>query len=246
MSIKHKHSPQIHTVTGPAAALPLLLSDERQSSLLDVGCGTGTWLKAAIEFGIFDVYGVDGVEIPPNELHIPIEKIQQLDLTRPWNLHKRFDVALCLEVAEHLNGTSAPILIDALIKHADRIYFSAACPGQSGQHHVNCQWPAYWQKLFNDRGYVCSDSARWRIWEDTRIEAWYRQNMFVARRDAAAAGHEPRIKEIVHPEMLSLVLPETERFESHVKRIEDGHMELMWYLKTPMFAFSKKFKRKLR
>jgi len=78
-------------------------------------------------------------------------------LTRSWDLKRKFDAVLCLEVAEHLDSAFAPTLIDALIKHGNLIYFSAACPGQTGQHHVNCQWPVYWQQLFNERGFACED-----------------------------------------------------------------------------------------
>ena len=217
--------------------------DKRPSSLLDVGCGAGTWLKAAIELGIADVFGVEGVELPPDKLHVPAQKIQLRDLTRPWNLNKRFDVAVCLEVAEHLDATTAPALINALVLHSDLIFFSAACPGQEGQHHVNCQWPEYWQDLFNERGYVCSDYPRWQIWDNPRIEPWYRQNTFVAQRDAASAGHEPRIKAILHPEMLPSIMSENNRFESHIKQIEEGRIAATWYLKTPALALFNKLKR---
>jgi SAM-dependent methyltransferase len=181
MIIEYDHSSNLHTLVGPQATLPVLFANEKPLSLLDVGCGNGTWLKAAIDFGIPDVFGVDGVEVPPDKMYIPAENIRHQDLTRPWNLGRRFDAVLCLEVAEHLDSSFAPLLIDALVKHGDRIYFSAASPGQSGQHHVNCQWPAYWQRLFNEHGYVCEDNLRWLIWDDSQIEPWYRQNLFLAR-----------------------------------------------------------------
>ena len=136
MSVDYNHSENLHTLSGPAAALPILFAKALPTSLLDVGCGTGTWLKAAIDLGIPDVFGVDGVEVPADKLHVQDEKIRHQDLTRPWNLNKRFDAVICLEVAEHLDSAFAHILIDALVQHSDQIYFSAACPGQTGQHHV--------------------------------------------------------------------------------------------------------------
>jgi SAM-dependent methyltransferase len=245
MNVDYNHSENHHTLTGPQAALPFLFAKEKPSSLLDVGCGMGTWLKAAIDIGIADVFGVDGVEISPDKLLFPSKRFRQQDLSRPWNLNKRFDAAICLEVAEHLDAAYAPTLIDALVQHSDWIIFSAACPGQEGQHHVNCQWPAYWQQLFNQRGYICSDDIRWRMWDDEHIEPWYRQNIFVARRDSSAAGREPRIKTVLHPEMLPSILSSNDRFESHVKQIEQGSMSVMWYLKTLLTALSTKSKRRL-
>ena len=126
----------------------------------------------AVEFDVTDIFGVDGVAIPTEQLQISSSLFRQQDLTRPWNLGRRFEAALCLEVAEHLDEKNAAVLIDALTTHSDCVVFSAACPGQPGQHHVNCQWPAYWQKMFNECGYVCTDEVRWQIWHDERIELW--------------------------------------------------------------------------
>ena len=248
MGISYIHSDDVHTLIGPQAALPILFANGKPSSLLDVGCGNGTWLKAAVEFGIPDVFGVDGVEISPDKLHIPAEKIRLQDLTRPWNLGKRFDAVICLEVGEHLDNSFARILIDELVKHGDRIYFSAACPGQIGHCHVNCQWPAYWQQLFNDQGYVCEDKLRWQMWDDDRIEPWYRQNLFLARRAPEMAGQESRIKAVVHPGIWKNLrdILETTTFEEHLHRIEQGTMPVMWNLTIPAQALWAKLKRKLK
>ena len=245
MSIIYNHSQNLHTLVGPQAAMEHFFADNKPSSLLDVGCGNGTWLKAATDFGISDVLGVDGVNLPTDKLHISPEKIRHQDLTKSWDLGKKFDVAICLEVAEHLDGEHAPKLVESLVRHSDKIYFSAACPGQEGQHHVNCQWPTYWQELFNERGFVCEDSLRWQIWNIPAIEPWYRQNIFIARRDTASAGREPRINAVLHPEMTAPVLPEKKQLEKYLKLIENGHLSLTWYLKTPGVAFFKKLKRHL-
>ena len=165
MSVDYHHATNVHSLKGARAALPLLLARAHAGSLLDVGCGTGTWMKAALDFGIADVFGIDGVQVPADQLHVPAEKIARQELSRPWNLGRRFDAVICLEVAEHLDRECAPGLIDSLARHADLVYFSAACPGQEGQHHVNCQWPAYWQQLFNARGFSCSDEPRWELWD---------------------------------------------------------------------------------
>lgn len=247
MSIPYIHCETEHTLVGPQALLPILFANAKPLSLLDVGCGTGTWLKAGIEFGIPDVLGVDGVKLPAGQLHVSPEKIKHCDLTQPWSLEKRFDVAFCLEVAEHIDKFFAHILIDALVMHSDLILFSAACPGQPGQHHVNCQWPAYWQELFNARAYACEDVLRWEIWEDSRIEPWYRQNIFLARRAPEIAGHEPRIKSVVHPAMWNfetgvLWAPLAE----HVRQIEQGTMPVMWGITLPVKIIMAKLKRRLQ
>jgi SAM-dependent methyltransferase len=143
------------------AALSKIFLDALPNSLLDVGCGTGTWLRAADRLGVPDLHGIDGVDCSGDRSRVRFSK---LDLTKPFSLGRRYDVVLCLEVAEHLDETHAKVLIRSLVAHAPKIIFSAACPGQPGQHHVNCRWPDYWQSLFNDEGFACDDAIRWSIW----------------------------------------------------------------------------------
>jgi SAM-dependent methyltransferase len=174
VTIDYDHAASLHTLQGAAAALSTIFgSCAAPKSLLDVGCGTGTWLRAALDLGAFDVLGIDGIAVPEQQLHVTRTAIELCDLSNPFDLGRRFDVALCLEVAEHLPESSSAGLISSIAAHSDAILFSAACPGQPGQHHVNCQWPSYWQALFNGEGYVCDDSVRWQIWDDKRIEPWY-------------------------------------------------------------------------
>src|SRR5579871_6474765 len=164
MAIDYDHSLNYHFLEGPKTAFPLIFEGRLPKSLLDVGCGTGTWLRTAIDAGVGDVFGVDGVMVKPENLQVEKKLFLHQDLTKKWNLNRKFEVVLCLEVAEHLEEGYAANLVDAITVHASQVIFGAACPGQTGQHHVNCQWPEYWQRLFNERGYVCSDDVRWRIW----------------------------------------------------------------------------------
>jgi hypothetical protein len=112
-----------------------------------------------MDLGALDVLGIDGIAVPEQQLHVTRTAIELCDLSNRFDLGRRFDVALCLEVAEHLPESSSAGLISSIAAHSDAILFSAACPGQPGQHHVNYQWPSYWQALFNGEGYVCDDSV---------------------------------------------------------------------------------------
>lgn len=183
-------------------ALPLLLGEPRPRSLLDVGCGTGTWLRAAHDMGIERVQGIDGVKLASDDLHVDDSLIRQCDFRGDWKINECYDVLLCLEVAEHLEEQHAFDFVKKLTSCSDRIIFSAASPWQLGQHHVNCQWPAYWQDLFNQCGFACQDRLRWKIWDTKEIERWYRQNMFMAERDERGAGNESRLPGVVHPDCM--------------------------------------------
>jgi len=225
------------------AALAQMLESGTPASLLDVGCGTGTWLRAALNVGIEDVFGVDGKEIPAEKLLIPGNLIAQGDLTQPIDLGRRFDVVLCLEVAEHLDERFAGVLVGNLTRHASFVIFSAACPGQPGQHHVNCKWPDYWQALFNASGFVCSDEIRWHLWSDRRVEPWYRQNMFFARFNPNHAGKEARLKPVIHPDMRPFEAW-TELNSTQSQHIEKGGMPTIWYFDMLIHAILGKVRRK--
>jgi hypothetical protein len=91
----------------------------------------------------------------------------------------RYDLAVCLEVAEHLPESSAADLVRALTAFAPVVLFSAAVPGQGGVGHINEQWPAYWKGLFEQHGFYRRDPIRPRIWTNERVHWWYRQNIFL-------------------------------------------------------------------
>jgi hypothetical protein len=248
VKIKFNHSKNQHSLQGPVALLPVVFDQIKLDSLIDVGCGIGTWTKAAMDLGVKDILGLDGVNVPTEQLLIPQESFLIQDLTQDWDLGRRFDMALCLEVGEHLEQQFAARLVRSLARHSDNVVFSAACPGQAGQYHVNCQWPAFWQKLFNAEGFFCEDSLRWKIWDDCRIEPWYRQNVFVAKRAPARAGREERLRPVVHPEFLygtEYEIVRNARFSS-MTAIEGGEMTVGWYLSTPLKGLRAKLAKRMR
>jgi len=192
-----------------ARIVPLVLSVLDVHSVVDVGCGEGSWLAEFRRRGIEDVLGLDGGYVPKDLLKIPAHAFMKSDLTRTVALDRRFDLAMSLEVAEHLPPARAESLVADLCALSDCVLFSAAIPFQRGIHHVNCQWPDYWQGLFAARGYAAFDVIRPQVWSDDRVDFWYRQNtiLYVARelaaehpalRDALAAADRP-VTRMVHP-----------------------------------------------
>lgn len=232
--VAYDHSGKEHSLSGPEAALPILLHGLDIKSLLDVGCGRGTWLRAAAMFCIEDILGVDGVAIAERDLLFPKNQFIKHDLRSEFDLKRKFDLVICLEVAEHLPEGAGGNLIKTLVRHSNRVLFSAACPNQPGQAHMNCRWPEYWQNIFNHQLYACSDWPRWRIWNDARIEPWYRQNMFFAELNAASAGKEQRIRPVIHPEylrdMASQLRKEAEG--AAYAAVKTGALSGRWYMKT--------------
>src|SRR5437868_4403150 len=142
--------------------LPLVFSSIAPSSVVDLGCGTGTWLRAADELGVHDYLGYDGPHV--TQLSIPQTQFRVADLTRPIPAERKFDLAICCEVAEHLPESAAATVVASLTSLSDDVLFSAAIPRQGGVHHVNERWPDYWQVLFVGRNYSAYDFIRPQIW----------------------------------------------------------------------------------
>lgn len=110
-------------------------------TVIDVGCGTGEWAYAFHQRGCW-VMGVDYYS--PPELHVV--GVLPVDLIFGYPC-RGYDLAICLEVAEHLHESSADRLVFGLTE-ANQVLFSAATPGQPGVDHVNCKPHEYWHDLF--------------------------------------------------------------------------------------------------
>ena len=190
------------SISSAKVIVPLVLETFPSASVVDVGCGVGGWVAEYMRHGVERVLGVDGDYVDLASLEIPADRFQSADLSRPLDLGS-FDLAMSLEVAEHLPEDCAETFVDTLTKAAPIVVFSAAVPEQGGVNHVNEQWPSYWIRKFAARGYVVEDCIRPAIWNDERVKWWYRQNIFVFRRQTGTATPEtavsPEILDCIHP-----------------------------------------------
>jgi SAM-dependent methyltransferase len=153
-------------------------------SVVDVGGGTGAVLKAFTAFGVEKLLLLDVEAVRP-ELLIHEADFQATNLNATLPNLDRFDLALCLECAEHLNPQQGTALVDCLTASADIVIFSAAVPGQRGKGHINLRPLEYWKSLFERRGFRRRDVIRPRILHDRSIPFWYRQNVFLYCRPSA-------------------------------------------------------------
>lgn len=218
-----------------AIAVPVLVELFQPRSVVDVGCGTGTWLSVFCEHGVTDILGVDGPWVEERQREIPDVFFREYDLTQPVALERTFDLALCLEVAEHLPAEAAPALIASLTALAPVVVFSAAIPGQGGEGHINERWPSFWSRYFAAHGYVCFTGLRQRLWPSDAVEFWYRQNMlcFVAEArpdliDRASRGDEGSTAgplDVVHPQLYLRVARDLDWRSRNVERLEQEIQE---------------------
>ncbi len=176
------------TVASAGAVVPRLFELVQPARVIDVGCGEGHWLLPFEELGA-EVIGLDGHYVKTSVLldrFIP----HNIATPLPEHLAGRFDLALSLEVAEHLPPARARSFVADLCSLAPVVVFSAAIPGQGGTGHVNEQWPSYWCELFEAAGFKVSGALRFEFWNDDRVENWYRQNLLVAVGPTAHASPE--------------------------------------------------------
>lgn len=156
--------------------LPLLLNQLPVKSVLDVGCGQGAWLSVWSDLGIPVVVGIDGAYVNKTRLLCPKDAFVEHDLSKAFDLGRRFELVQSLEVAEHLSANSASDFVESLVRHGDMVFFSAAPPGQGGDHHINEQDYEYWRAHFARHDYVPFDLIRPILKSNVEIEPWYRYN----------------------------------------------------------------------
>lgn len=181
------------------------------TSMVDVGCGNGAWARAFADAGVEDYLGVDGPWVDDKWLDIPADRFVRQDISQGLKLDRRVDLAVCLEVGEHLPQTSAARLVADLVAAAPVVLFSAAIPYQGGTGHVNEQWPSYWAAKFAAHEYVAVDVLRVPLWDNEDVAYFYRQNLsFFAARSALAdypalaegyARTGGSLADLVHPEV---------------------------------------------
>jgi SAM-dependent methyltransferase len=191
------------------AVVPRMMELVQPGSVIDVGCGLGSWLNAFVQAGVDDVLGIDGNEADPALLEIPMERFLRRDLTQPLRLERQFDLVVSLEVAEHLPPAAAEPFVQQLAGLGPVVLFSAAVPHQGGVEHLNEQWQEYWAERFEAQGFVTVDCLRRRIWDDPDVSWWYKQNMLLfARPDRVEALPQLKQEALRGGRQLSLVHPQ--------------------------------------
>ncbi len=130
----------------------VLHSQLKPKRLVDLGAGCGVYADAFARRGV-EVLAIDGV-VAPAEHSYPI-KTEVRDLTVPFeNVWGDFDIAICLEVAEHIPEEFSDAFLDNVLRFSDRLIMSAAQPDQPGHHHVNLKPKRYWVAKLAAKGWA--------------------------------------------------------------------------------------------
>ena len=149
-------------------------------SVLDIGCAEGHAMQWFLDNGC-EVRGIEGCEqaIQNNPLR---------DLVTPHDFASGpitlppVDLVWCCEVLEHIEEQYLPNLLAAM--NCKIAVVTAAMPGQTGYHHVNCQLTSYWIKKFSEVGFTYDPLAtQFYKNQGTGIGWWFYHNGFIFVRD---------------------------------------------------------------
>jgi SAM-dependent methyltransferase len=150
-------------------------------SVVDFGCGTGVYVAELRRHRLTAV----GYEHAPLARRWALSRmgmeIEPFDLQTFAGGGRTFDLALSLEVAEHLEPELALKLVDVCCAHAPIVLFSAAPPGQHGHGHINPQPKKYWVQRFVERSFVLDEGRTAAVVDHlrTRLERgfWIADNL---------------------------------------------------------------------
>jgi methyltransferase family protein len=182
-----------HSLASAAVVVPLVLDHVVAARIIDFGCKHGEWLSVFQKFGVSDVEGLDCLD-RMELLLVDRGNFRRVDFRQPFEILERFDLAVCLEVAEHLPPATGEPLVATLTRVAPVVLFSAAVCLQGGNEHLNERPRDYWKQLFARHGFTRIDCLRPLIWQDARVAWWYRQNMFFFASAEGLALH-PRLRD---------------------------------------------------
>jgi hypothetical protein len=126
------------------------------NSVIEFGTGGGEITAQFAHHGI-DYIAVEGTHAGVDQLmanKIPPERIIQSNLKFFKGLGRMFDIAMCTEVAEHIEPFFASKIVDNCITHAEAVWFSCADRNRRAHyHHINEQDIEVWDNLFAHMGF---------------------------------------------------------------------------------------------
>jgi SAM-dependent methyltransferase len=240
LKAKYVHTEEIHNMISPNIVVPIILElCPNVKSVVDFGCGLGTWISAFKNNGVSDILGLDGKWCNKSLLfkNIDTKEFKIVDLEKPIHLDKTYDLVISLEVAEHLSKNAADTFVQSLANAGKVILFSAAIPEQGGFNHINEQWVSYWEDKFRKHGYFFHDIVREKIWNNPNVYGYYKQNIFIVAHESIGFQSVPnKLSPVIHPDVFLSKI-------NSLKNIEQGKRGISFYFPLLLKAIGNKFRK---
>jgi len=164
-----------------AQLVGVLMDYFHPGSVVDLGCGNAEFLNEFQKKGIV-VQGYEGSRSAIGKALIDRKYIKLFDLRNRIEAKERYDLALCLEVAEHIENKFSAGLVENLTDLSDTVVFTAATPGQGGHFHINEQPHEFWINIFKRMNYSYDAKTTEEVKSSMRkagILSWYCDNLMV-------------------------------------------------------------------
>jgi 2-polyprenyl-3-methyl-5-hydroxy-6-metoxy-1,4-benzoquinol methylase len=125
-------------------------------TILELGTGGGEFTYQFVNNGL-DVVAVEGTIEGVKHLKsigVPNNNIIHSDIKFLKPVNKKFDIAMCTEVAEHIEPWFASKIVENCIIHSDVVWFSAADINRPAHyHHMNEVGIEAWDNIFAHMGF---------------------------------------------------------------------------------------------
>lgn len=160
----------------------VIIKGYQPKRIIDFGCGTGALAKAFASRGV-QVQAIDGYSEPDFTAYDTI-RFTKVDLNNEvatseflQQFDTKFDLAISIEVAEHLNPSVSSSFIEWMTSMADVIVFSAAVPNQDGDGHINCRSRSDWYQYIKQHNFVIADTLRQHFISNPSLGLWHKTNI---------------------------------------------------------------------
>lgn len=227
-----------HKDKSPILIVPKLYEIFKPKTVIDIGCGIGNFLREFKASGVEEIFGVDGGWADKDEIdkNISIKNFVEYNLDKEFKPDKKYDLAISLEVAEHINSLYADDFVKTLTNCSNNIIFSAAVPLQGGQHHLNEQWNDYWKIKFEKEGYTCIDFLKPYFWNNNEIFWWYKQNiLFFTKTPENYTNYiSNELLNVIHPDLFKIKtkdLASLNQVKFDYQAFLDGGRSFSFYIK---------------
>ena len=169
------HMNRVHT---DVEILRYLIGKYKLKSFVDIGCGPGDMVGVAKDLGFESAFGIDGDFTLNFKYDVRVHDY----CTGPYHVDPT-DLGWSVEFLEHVDEQFQSNYM-ATFSACKYVICTAAPPGATGHHHVNCRDQQYWVEVFSTHGFDLSVSETEYIRANTSMTSHFmkKTGMFFIKR----------------------------------------------------------------